>query len=95
MAVEVGLLATRRVAIRSALSWQVSHGGLRSTEIKTEEQLQQFDRLLRDNFFHVTGGAAYSLPRVDLFVSYTHYISGTDTHVGYAITTGVSVPFER
>jgi hypothetical protein len=78
-----------------AFSWQRSHGGLRSDEIVTEEQLSQYDRLIKDNHFHVTGGLSYSLPKIDLFASYTHNVSGTDTHVGYAITAGVSVPFER
>lgn len=95
VAVESGFLATRKLATRVAFSWQRSHGGLRSNEIVTEEQLSQYDRLIKDNNFHITGGLAYSLPKVDLFASYTHYVSGTDTHVGYAITAGVSVPFER
>lgn len=95
MAVETGFLATRKLATRVAFSWQRSHGGLRSDEIVTEEQFSQYDRLIKDNNFHMTGGLAYSLPKIDLFGSYTHYVSGTDTHVGYAITVGVSVPFER
>lgn len=95
VAVETGFLATRRLATRLALSWQRSHGGLRSDEIVTEEQLSQYDRLIKDNNFHITGGLAYSLPRIDLFASYTHYAGGTDTHAGGAITAGVSVPFER
>ena len=95
IAVESGFLATRRLATRVAFSWQRSHGGLRSNEIVTDEQLSQYDRLIKDNHFHITGGLAYSLPKVDLFASYTHYAGGTDTHVGRAITAGVSWPFER
>lgn len=95
IALESGFLATRKLATRVALSWQRSHGGLRSNEIVTDEQLSQYDRLIKDNNFHITGGLAYSLPQIDLFASYTRYVSGTDTHVGYAITAGVSVPFER
>jgi hypothetical protein len=95
MSVEAGYLATRKLVTRVAFSWQRSHGGLRSTEFVNEEQASQFDRILRDNSFHVSGGASYSLLRVDLFASYTHYAGGTDTHVGHAVTAGVSVPFER
>ena len=95
IAVESGFFATRKLATRLAFSWQRSHGGLRSNEIVTDEQLSQYDRLIKDNNFHITGGLAYSLPMIDLFGSYTHYAGGTDTHVGYAITVGVSVPFER
>jgi hypothetical protein len=95
ISVESGVLVTRKLAARLGLSWQRSHGGLRGNEVTTEEQFLQFDRLLRDNSFHVTGGVSYSLPRVDLFASYIHYAGGTDTHAGRAITAGVSWPFER
>lgn len=95
IALEVGFLAARKLATRAGLLWQISHGGLRSNEMVTEEQISQYDRLIKDNNFHITGGLSYSLPKVDAFWSYTHYVSGTDTHVGYAITAGLSIPFER
>ena len=44
---------------------------------------------------HAHGGMSYSLPKVDVFASYVHYAAGTDTHVGYAISAGLSIPFER
>ena len=65
IAVEAGFLATRKLATRVAFSWQRSHGGLRSNEIVTEEQLSQYDRLIKDNNFHITGGVSYSLPKFD------------------------------
>ena len=95
MSVETGFTMTRRLSARVAFSWQRSHGGLRSTEVVTDEQFSQYDRIIKDNNFHVTGGAAYSLPRFDVFASYLHFVSGTDTHAGHVITAGVSVPFER
>ena len=95
MAVEADIMATRKLATRVGLSWQRSHGGLRSTEVITEEQYAQYDRLIKDNNFHITGGLSYSLPKVDVFASYVHYAAGTDTHVGHAITAGLSFPFER
>ena len=55
----------------------------------------QYDRLLRDNNFHVGGGLSYSLPHFDVFGSYVHYADGTDTHVGRAIQAGISWPFEH
>ena len=94
-AIEADVLATRKLATRVDFSWQRSHGGLRSSDPFTPEQYAQYDRILRDNNFHVTGGLSYSLPKVDLFGSYVYYAAGTDTHVGHAITAGVSVPFER
>lgn len=95
VSLETGFLATRKLATRVAFTWQRSHGGLRSTEFVIDEQILQFDRLLKDNYFHITGGVSYSLPRFDLFASYVHYLSGTDTHVGRAVTAGLSWPFER
>ena len=93
--IEAGFLATRKMATRVAFSWQRSHGGLRSSDPFTEEQYQQYDRIIKDNNFHVTGGLSYSLPKVDLFAFYVHYAGGTDTHAGRAINIGISVPFER
>ena len=94
-AIEAGVLAARKLSTTVTFSWQRSHGGLRSSDPFTDEQFSQYDRILKDNNFHITGGAAYSLPKVDLFASYAHYAGGTDTHVGHALTVGVSFPFER
>jgi hypothetical protein len=94
-ALEAGFLASRKLSTRVVFSWQRSHGGLRSSDPFTEEQFVQYDRLIKDNNFHLTGGVAYSLPKVDLFGSYVHYAGGTDTHVGHAISAGLSWPFER
>jgi hypothetical protein len=95
IALDADIMATRRLVTRVGVSWQISHGGLRSTEVVSEEQISQYDRLLKDNNVHVTGGLSYSLPKVDVFASYVHYAAGTDTHVGHALTAGLSVPFER
>jgi hypothetical protein len=92
-AIQTSFGVTSRLSTRVAFSWQRSHGGLRGTAITTMEQFEQFDRLIRDNSFHVGAGATYSLPIVDVFFSYLHYVSGTDTHAGRAITAGISWPF--
>jgi hypothetical protein len=93
--IETAFLATRKLATRLAFSWQRSHGGLRSSDTFTEEQYPQYDRIIKDNNFHITGGVSYSLPKIDLFGYYVHYAGGTDTHVGHAMNVGVSWPFER
>ena len=92
--VEVAVRASRKTSARVAFTGQRTHGGLRSTEF-TEDNFLLFDRILKDNSFHIGGGFTYSLPRSDLFISYTHYVSGTDTHAGRAVSFGFSVPFER
>lgn len=92
--VEVAVRASRTTSARVAFTGQRTHGGLRSTEF-TEDNFLLFDRILKDNSFHIGGGFTYSLPRSDLFISYTHYVSGTDTRAGRAVSFGFSVPFER
>lgn len=89
------VLITRRLLGRIGFSWQRTHGGLRSNEFTEDIQFAQYDRLIRDNHFHVSSGVTVSLPRVDVFASYVGYVSGTDTHQGHAINAGVSWPFER
>lgn len=99
-------LVSERLSVRSGVSWQRTHGGLRfgslpgaalvvPGEANTAERFFQHDRLLRDNHWHVGGGVTYSLPRVDVFASYLQFVAGTDTHAGRALTLGVSVPFQR
>lgn len=95
MALGSDVLITRRLSGRVGFSWQRSHGGLRSTEFTDDIQYQQYDRILRDNYFHVSGGVTVSLPRVDVFATLVRYVSGSDTHTGHALNAGVSFPFER
>jgi hypothetical protein len=93
-AVEGGFMFSRRLSVRGAFVWQITHGGLRSTEF-TEDNFLLFDRVLRDNYKHLGAGVSYSFPRVDVFFSYVAYVGGTDTHAGRAFTFGMSLPFER
>ena len=95
IALETGILASRKISGRVSFLWQRSHGGLRSTEVVTDEQIHQFDRLLKDDSFHIAGGVTYSFPQFDVFANYAQYVSGTDTHAGHALSAGVSWPFER
>jgi hypothetical protein len=102
----VSVTISERLSVRGGASWQRTHGGLRfgslpgsslpvPGEFTTEALFDQHDRLLRDNNTRLGGGVSYSLPRVDLFVSYMQFVAGTDTHSGQAITLGVSLPFQR
>jgi len=102
----VSMAVTTRLSVRAGVSGQRTHGGLRFGSFTDPDlpppgeaaglsRFEQHDRLLRNNFIHVGGGLSYALPRVDLFLAYEHFVQGTDTHAGKAITTGVSVPFRR
>ena len=93
-ALESAFLLTRKVSARGVLSWQRSHGGLLAEEFDTPERFEQYDRLVKDNSFHIGGGVSYSFPKFDVFAAYVRYVGGTDTHAGRAITTGLSWPFE-
>lgn len=90
----VGYEVTPRFSASAQLYWQRTHGGLRSTEIVTDQQWQQYDRIVRDNSFHAGVSVSYSFDRLDIFGSYVEFVDGRDTHVGRAVTTGVSWPFE-
>lgn len=103
--VESAYLFARKLSVRGFASWQHTYDGLKfgslppsdlvfPGEVNTPERLYQHDRLLKDNNWRLGGGAAYSLPGVDLFVSYISYVKGTDAHAGHVVSFGVSVPFE-
>lgn len=94
LSIDPAFQLTRKLSANASFAWQRTHGGLRGTEIVTEEQFVQYDRLVRDNNLQAGIGIAYSFPRVDLFASYVEYLDGTDTHDGNAVTFGVSWPFE-
>lgn len=94
-AIEPSYTLTRKMTVSGVFAWQRTHGGLRSNEFETEEQFVQFDRLIRDDNFHMGVTVARTFRHLDVFGSYLHYVSGTDTHDGYAFTAGVAFPFER
>jgi hypothetical protein len=74
--------------------WQRTHGGLTSSEILTDEEWSEYDRIIKDNSFHVGGVVSYSFSRLDAFLSYIEFVDGEDTHVGRAVTIGFSIPFQ-
>jgi hypothetical protein len=95
VSVDVAYTPRRRWSSHVTLAWQRTHGGLRVADIIADPILfSEHDRLLRDDSFHVAGGADYQLGRVEIFGSFLGYVSGTNTHAGRAIIAGVSLPFE-
>lgn len=96
---------TARLSTRIGTTWQRTHGGLRAGSVTgnpfapfgeaddTPERWAQHDRLLRDNNWRMSAGFTYMLPHADVFFSYMHFMGGTDTHAGRALTIGTSVPF--
>ena len=103
--VDFGYALTRALYVRGDATWQRTNGGLRlgsftgnpffpPGEYNTPALFAERDRLGRVNYWHVGGGASFSAGPVDLFVSMTKYVSGTDTHNGKAITVGSSWYFD-
>jgi hypothetical protein len=96
----IGFLLTPKLQVSGATRWQRTHGGLRlgsftgplrvPGEVNTTDRIIEHDRLLRDNHVHLEGGLAYSIGKVDVSASYLHYLSGTDTHAGRALTFGAT-----
>jgi len=99
---EMGYAVTRSLYVSGNGTWQRTHGGLRGPsftlglppEFNTPQLFPQRDRLIRTNYWHVGGAAAYSLGRFDVFAAYTKYVAGTDTHNGQALTAGTTWYFD-
>jgi hypothetical protein len=94
----------RGFSVLGEFYWQRTHGGLRlgspppadlvfPGEVNNLDLWSQHDRLLRDSYWRTGGGLTYSFPQLDLFVVYTAFVAGTDTHAGSAVTIGISLPF--
>jgi hypothetical protein len=102
--IEGAFLLTERLTVNGRLAWQHTHGGLRlgspppATLLPpgdfTPENLEQHDRLQRDNNWRAAIGASYSLQRMDVFADFFGVIGGRDTHTLRALTFGVSFPFQ-
>ena len=92
--VNVSYQFTRRLSASVDFYLQRTHGGLRSTEFETDEEWEQYDRIIKDDSFHIGGTLAYSFNRIDVFASYIEFVDGTDTHDGRAVTIGLGWPFE-
>jgi hypothetical protein len=101
---ELGYLATNRLYLRVEGRWQKTHGGLRfgsvtgdpffpPGEVDTPELIAEHDRLLKDNYWRVGGGLSYSLGDFDVFVAFSEYVAGTDTHAGHAWAVGLTYYF--
>ena len=101
----LGYSLTQRLYVHANGNWQRTHGGLRigsvtgkpfplPGEFNTPARFAQRDRLTRSNYWHVGGGLSYSAGPVDIFASYSKYVSGTDTHNGQAYTVGATWYFD-
>lgn len=102
---EFGYALTRGLYLRGDANWQRTNGGLRigsltgvpfplPGEYNTPERVAQRDRLGRVNYWHAGAGVSFPAGPADIFVSFTKYVSGTDTHNGQAYTVGSTFYFD-
>jgi hypothetical protein len=96
--ISAGWTPARRLHVQLTANWQVTHGGLRFPAdvvplVPENPYFAEHDRLLRDDYWRLGGGLAYSFERFDVFASYSGYVAGTNSHAGYAVTAGVSSYF--
>jgi hypothetical protein len=89
---EVGHFLNRKLSVRAQTAVQRTHGGIHFPGgATTPLLLLEHDRILRNNYWHVGGGAAYSIsPTVDLQGAFVKLVAGSDTHAGHGVTFGVS-----
>jgi len=103
--VDFGYALTDRLNIRSGVSFQQTHGGVRIGSPTghpffppgelTPDLWAQRDRLLSTQYWQAGAGASYTLGPVDVFVAYTQYVAGKNAHDGHAYTAGVTWYFDR
>jgi hypothetical protein len=93
-------------SVRGFAEIQRTHGGLRAGslpgstlvgpgDIDTPERVAEHDRLLRDNWMHLGAGVTFRIAGQHAFVTYRHFVRGTDPHAGRAVTAGLVWPFRR
>lgn len=89
---EVGYFVNRKLSVRALTAVQRTHGGIHFPGgAVTPLLMLEHDRILRNNYWHAGGGAAYSVsPTVDLQAAVVKLVSGSDTHAGYGVTLGAS-----
>jgi hypothetical protein len=91
---EVDYLLTRRLVVRGLANWQWTHGGLRVPQDINMDNAAEHDRLLRNDYFHAGAGVSYELAALDLYATYLDFVDGANTHKGWAVSFGLSWPFE-
>jgi hypothetical protein len=103
--VSLGYAVTTRLYAYAGGIWQRTHGGVRfgsvtgdpfppPGEANTPARLAERDRILRVNYWQISGGLSYSAGPVDIFSSVTRIIWGTDSHRSTAYTLGASWYFD-
>ena len=92
-------LVRRQLSLRGILLLQRTHGGLRNpgpdgqSELNTDDRKLERDRLFRENFLRLGGGASFYLGNTEILGSVIFHATGTMTHSETIVTVGVSRGF--
>jgi hypothetical protein len=84
-------LVRRNLSLFGTLLLQRTHGGKLRTksEILSDEEQHQRDRLFRDNSLRLGGGAAFSVGKTQIVGTMIYYVTGSNTHSQRIFTVGV------
>jgi len=95
MSLEVGHFVTSRLRLLGLGTGQLTHGGVDAPAPTDRVLFPQHDRITRDEFINVGGGAGFSLSeKVDLFGSIIHTVDARNIHaIHRGISFGVSWTF--
>jgi hypothetical protein len=93
--VELGYFLTRKLAVRGTGNWQHTFNGSHFPEdLTTPELALTHERLLKANYWHLGGGAAYAIsPKTDVSADFVTFLTGSDTHYGNGVSIGISRSF--
>jgi hypothetical protein len=95
---EVGWVATRRLTLRFLGAWQQTQGGLNFPEDihPGEEEFEFHDRVLHASYFHLGGGATFSVNKsLDINLAYAGTVAAKNGLVVGGIAIGFSWRFSR
>jgi hypothetical protein len=99
--IELGYFVSPALRVFGLTAAQKSHSGIdvfpNLAQVAPEVQLQNHDRVSRDDFLHVGGGASFSLTeRLDLFGAFLTQVAGRNGHkMNRAVSVGVTWNLRR
>ncbi len=96
LSLEVGYFLTPRLRLLGLSTGQLTHGGVDAPAPTDNVLFPQHDRITRDEFINVGGGAGFSLSgKVDLFGSIIHTVDARNIHaIHRGVLFGVSWSFD-
>ena len=98
---ELGYFVSPELRLFGLVAGQKAHSGIDVTlnlaQVGTAAQIQNHDRIARDEFVHVGGGASFSVTeRLDLFGAFLTQVAGRNGHkINRAVSAGMTWSLRR